>query len=261
MVIIGIAGAASTSYAQDNEPSLPDLYEQANRRVQRGQFSRAMQAYQQIVARDPMWSDVWYNMGEVSRVSGNFEGCILYFSRYLFVEANALDADEVGNIIADCASEVTSSGTLSVSAQPAEAKIAVDGVVIGAGQLSGFLTSAGSHAVEVTLDDYHSYSETVTVAPEADATVTASLEAVSYFGTVRIVANLEGVEIFVDDRSAGVTPVTGPISLRVGEYLIRLSKEGYYDWVRRIEVFRDEEHVLEVEMNVAAPENERDRRY
>lgn len=260
-IILATAAAPSTSRAQDDEPSLNDLYEQANRRVQRGQFSRAMMAYQQIVARDPMWSDVWYNMGEVGRVSENREGCILYFSRYLFIEENALDGDEVRTIITDCASGLVSSGSLSVSAQPGSANIAVDGVIIARGQLQGFVTSTGPHEIEVSLEHYVSYTESATVDPEVEARVTATLEGISYYGTVSIAANLEGAEVFVDDSSAGVTPLSEPIRLQVGEYLIRVSKTGYYDWVRRLEVFRDEEHSLEVELHVVEPETERDRRY
>ena len=261
MMILATALYPLAGDAQDDEPSLNELYEQANQRVQRGQFARAMTLYHQIVARDPIWSDVWYNMGEVSRVSDNQDGCILYFSRYLFVEENTLDADEVRAIVTDCATDLISSGTVSVSAQPAEANIAVDGVIIAKGQIEGFVLSEGQHQIEVSLDDHHSHTESVTVGPEVVAQVNATLEAISYYGTLAVTANLEGAEIFVDDSTAGVTPLSDPIRLQVGQYLIRVSKPGHYDWMRRVEIFRDEELSLEVELQVADPDDERDRRY
>lgn len=236
-------GWAGSALAQD-EPDKMELYAEANRLVERNRFSRALEVYQQIVEIDPTWGDVWYNMGEVSRVTDSYEDCARYFRGYLFAENGALDADAVHRLINRCLSELET-GQLSVQATPAEASIAVDGVNIARGTLDNFEFTAGPHQVEVTLTDHTPALHSVDIVAGEASQLSVTLENIDFYGSLSVELNVEGVSIEVEGTVLGVTPLEEPLPLIVGPHLIRLVKEGYRPWTRRIEIFRDQTHNLD----------------
>ncbi len=55
-------------------------------------------------------------------------------------------------------------------------------------------------------------------------------------GTLRVSANMEGVEVTLDDRSVGRTPLTTPISLEPGRHRLRLERDGYVPFRSEVRV-------------------------
>ncbi|MBO6938843.1 MAG: PEGA domain-containing protein [Deltaproteobacteria bacterium] len=55
-------------------------------------------------------------------------------------------------------------------------------------------------------------------------------------GTLRVTANMEGVDVQLDDRSIGQTPLTTPISLEPGRHRLRLEREGYVPFRSEVRV-------------------------
>jgi len=55
-------------------------------------------------------------------------------------------------------------------------------------------------------------------------------------GTLRVTANVEGVEVELDDQSIGQTPLTTPISLEPGRHRLRLEREGYIPFRSEVRV-------------------------
>jgi tetratricopeptide (TPR) repeat protein len=55
-------------------------------------------------------------------------------------------------------------------------------------------------------------------------------------GTLRVTANMEGVDVQLDDRSVGQTPLTTPISLEPGRHRLRLEREGYVPFRSEVRV-------------------------
>lgn len=55
-------------------------------------------------------------------------------------------------------------------------------------------------------------------------------------GTLRVTANVEDVEVQLDDRSVGRTPLTTPISLAPGRHRLRLEREGYVPFRSEVRV-------------------------
>ncbi len=246
--VLSFSGWGGVASAQD-EPDKMELYEEANRLVERNRFTRAMEVYQQVVAIDPAWGDVWYNMGEVSRVTDSYEDCARYFRGYLFAEDGALDADDVNRLIDRCLSELET-GRLTVETAPPEAIIAIDGVNIGRGTLDNIALTAGPHQVEVSLTDHTPALHSVDIVVDEAATLSVTLEAIDFYGALSVELNVEGVTIEVDDTAMAVTPLDEPLPLLVGEHLIRLVKDGYRPWIRRIEIMRDETYMLDANLRV-----------
>lgn len=249
----------TVGHAQDDDFDVNATYEEANRLVSRGGLSRALELYQQVVEHDDTWIDAWYNMGEVSRVLEQWDTCALYFSRFVYLDPEA--AGEVAEGLAECTGHIEESAQISVTAEPSEAKIAIDGVVLARGSLPPFTTSAGAHQITVERRDYATASQSVTLAAGATETIAITLDAIPFYGTLRVEANVEGAHVEIEGSAVGTTPVAEPLRLLEGQHLVRLSKEGYYDWLRRVDITRDHELVLEVEMQVEEDESSRGRRY
>ena len=108
-------------------------------------------------------------------------------------------------------------------------------------------SASGSHELTVLRSDYQTEVRTVVIPAGETLEVSVSLEAEQLFGSLAIDAFPAGASVYVNEIAHGETPIPG-FALPVGEHLLRLTKDGYYDWVRRVEILRDEEFELHIEM-------------
>ncbi len=88
---------------------------------------------------------------------------------------------------------------------------------------------AGSHTVHVSKDGYLPFSEVVDI--EAGEVTELEVDLVLYSGRLRVEAGPPPVEVQVDDRDLGPAPVE--VDLAIGEHVVRLTKPGYIEEVRR----------------------------
>lgn len=241
-ILIGTVAMAQ----DDNAAAVEALNDEAARHVRHERFDRAMETYRQILEYEPDWPDHWYNMGEVGRVSDNYADCSLYFSRYVYLRPSAEDRAEVVSTIARCVRRMDDTGTISVTATPEDAEIAIDGAAIVEGSLASFTLVEGDHQLTVSAVDWVSYDESFTVVAGEEQALTIALQRMLFYGTLTINANIDGAAVTIDDASVGVTPLDSPVTVQSGQHLVRLTKAGYYDWVRRITIERDEQFSLDV---------------
>jgi hypothetical protein len=54
--------------------------------------------------------------------------------------------------------------------------------------------------------------------------------------TIEVTANEEGATLFVDDSAIGKTPFVGPVRIDVGKHVLKLSKDGFVDGVKPVDV-------------------------
>ncbi len=71
------------------------------------------------------------------------------------------------------------------------------------------------------------------------------MKALSYQGQLTITSEpAEGVEVYIDDRHVGTTPLA-PLPLTAEKrFLVRFEKPGYDRWVRYVVIPRDETFAL-----------------
>jgi hypothetical protein len=241
-------GGSGESVGPDEAVDLDALYQEAAENVHRNRFERALELYRQIAEHDPSWADVWYNLGEVSRVAEHHADCVLYFRGYLARDPASDERPAIEATIERCAQEIDGAALLVVSATPETASISVDGVKLGEGSVEPVTLAPGQHLLRVGLADYLPHEQQLEVVPDTDLILAIALEPMTLYGSLRLVVNVDGAAVTAEERALGTTPIAEPLRLQVGEYLVRLSKPGYYDWVRRITIERDTEYQLEVEM-------------
>ena len=57
-----------------------------------------------------------------------------------------------------------------------------------------------------------------------------------YVTSITVTANEPGATLFVDDRSAGTTPLPGPVRIDVGPHRLRLTKDGFAEATKDVDV-------------------------
>ena len=67
-------------------------------------------------------------------------------------------------------------------------------------------------------------------------------------GTLRIVTNLPGAEVYIDGKKVGRTPLK-PLTLREGTYELRITSPGYVEFRRKVSVRFRKATLVEVKMD------------
>ena len=118
-------------------------------------------------------------------------------------------------------------GTLSVTSEPAGARVLIDDVFVGYTPLR-YGTTSGNHIVNVELDGYDGYEATITVTGGETRDVQASLSARQRLGQVAFESNPGGAQVYVDGQLIGATP-TDTVNLAEGEHQARFVLAGFDD--------------------------------
>jgi TonB family protein len=125
------------------------------------------------------------------------------------------------------ATAATGTGQLVVSANVSGAKIIIDGN--DSGEVTPHIFSAlpaRTHTVAVTKEGYETASSTFVV--EAGGSVTANLQLVPPVmepGYLEFITDPAGVEVFIDDKSYGPSPVKTPLGPGTHTYRVTLGSE------------------------------------
>jgi hypothetical protein len=117
-------------------------------------------------------------------------------------------------------------GWLAVSAEP-PAEIFIDGLYVGDTPVARIEITSGPHTLECKAPKHEPYSETIKIV--AGELSTRNIVLTRLAGRVSL-STTEGAEVYVDGVFKGVTPLTGPIELDVGNHQITVKKAGFHVW-------------------------------
>jgi serine/threonine-protein kinase len=124
-------------------------------------------------------------------------------------------------------------GGLRVETQPAGASVWLDGVEVGQAPLTLAKVPPGSHTVRVALPGFAPAQLGFEVVEDArTAPLKFALDAVS--GTLRVRSEPNGASVRLDGKPSGTTPLEG-LLVSPGLHEVRLEREGFGAWVRRVE--------------------------
>jgi len=140
-------------------------------------------------------------------------------------------------------------GSLSVTSSPANAKIYVDGAYRGVTP-STSTESPGSHAVLLTLPGYQDYTETVSISAGSTSFVTAILTpATTPPGFIAISSTPSGANAYLDGTFGGTTPAT--LSTAPGSHTLLVTLSGYEDSSQVVTVISGSTATVSVTMSPA----------
>lgn len=118
-------------------------------------------------------------------------------------------------------------GMMSVTSEPAGARVTVDNTFVGYTPLR-YGTTSGNHIVLIESEGYDLYEATVNVTGGQTRDVQATLTPLQRLGAVGFESNPSGAEVYVDGQAIGTTP-TGTVELAEGEHSARFVLPGYTD--------------------------------
>lgn len=72
----------------------------------------------------------------------------------------------------------------------------------------------------------------------------------TYVGALSIKSSVDGAEVYLDDKLIGTTPLPGPLeNLRAGPHILRMTKPGFSDLYRFVDVVYNRSSTIEVDLN------------
>ncbi|MBC8551800.1 MAG: PEGA domain-containing protein, partial [Candidatus Brocadiales bacterium] len=132
-------------------------------------------------------------------------------------------------------------GSLNINSKPSGGAIFLDGKETGTTPESLKGVELGTHQVEVKMDGYENWSESVEVSVDKENQITAVLQQLA--GSLNIKSEPANAMIIVDGKEAGTTPAN-IANLKPGKHLVEVRMEGYENWSESIEVSVDKENQI-----------------
>lgn len=108
------------------------------------------------------------------------------------------------------------------------------------------LLPPGKYKVKLMLPGYETYEEQLEILANKAVTVNATLTRV--VGSIEVVANVDGAQVFLDDQEKGLTPNVLLEDLPAGTYQIQVKKAGYASYAGPITVKPNVRLKLRVEL-------------
>lgn len=122
---------------------------------------------------------------------------------------------------------------LSVNTSPENAKIFLDGKIIGASPLEKLKIESGKHTIRTELDDYHGSQKEIDIADGQHIPVDLNLK--KAYGTIEVTSEPTGARLFVNGEEVGTTPWKSE-KLEQGQYILTAKKELRNDAEETVEL-------------------------
>jgi len=223
-------------------------YQRALGLVSAGKHERALAAFEAVLvplAREPKSSDLFYNLVQVGRALKRWDKVLLYGQGFVARDSlesrwglrgagESPDARAMRSIIEFARGRIVPAPVELTPAAPEGATVYVDDTPMPATR-SMWLT-VGVHHVEVTLAEHEPWRKDVTLAAGAAVTLEVVLQKLVRMGRLEVKTTpKEGVQVFVDDKLTGTTPLA-PLELLAKRCLVRFEKPGYDSWSRYVTI-------------------------
>jgi hypothetical protein len=156
----------------------------------------------------------------------------------VIAEPGKLRADRLRRAKEIVAQQTKRIGHISFAVDQAGAQIRVDGETVGKAPLRDpHPVATGMHFVEVVKRGFAPFRKELKIAGGATDTVTVTLEATELaFAQVWIRTALPGVDVWLDHKRIGRTPLDQSFPVLPGKHEVELRRLGYHSIIERIEV-------------------------
>jgi len=147
-------------------------------------------------------------------------------------------------------------GGLSVTSTPSGAKVFLDEVYVGKSPVNLKLVLSGKHTINVTMEGYETYSETITIKSGEIENININLKPVSdgnnpaENGRLTIRTLPPDADIYIDNNVTGRSPLV-ELSVAPGNHMIKVIKSGYDTKTREIEIKKGEKKEVKITLNEA----------
>ncbi len=230
-----------------------------NRFVRTHRYAEAFDQYTQALALNGRSPDLYFNLATVAEALKRWDMVVLSAHAYVLLDPQGEEVAELTAKRARCLAVLGKRGMLAklhVLVEPAEAQVFVQNVFVGLTPLRGVDVQAGNYTIAVRLEDHHEFGDSVTVPAGTEETVSGQLSAMTFHGRLQVACEPgDGVQVFLDDKLVGTTPLPEPLPLVAQRYLLRLEKAGYDRWVRYVQVPKNDLLTVQATLEATPPAN------
>ncbi|MHC4139226.1 MAG: PEGA domain-containing protein, partial [Planctomycetota bacterium] len=122
-------------------------------------------------------------------------------------------------------------GAISINSDPSHAIILIDGKKAGTTPAKIKDLSPDKHMVDISMEGYAAWKESVNIVPGEEIDLTAVLQMEE--GSIDVKSKPSDAMVLLDSKEVGTTPVS-LISIPVGPHEIEIKIDGYENWKRSI---------------------------
>jgi len=267
-------GEGGASGAEESpEESGVDVREElnrANRLAGRGALTRSVPHYEKVLrAAAAEHPSAHYNFAEVLKAKEEFGRALLHYQAYLLMGEEAGTKTKAESRIETLKARVWDKrlAKLSVDVEPeAQATLKIDGFpVVRNRDLENFELVSGKFEVSAAVVDHEPISKRVELEHEGNESIELRPKKKTFYGKLRVEVDRDGAQVEVEpeeldaprepnEGASATSPVESAFELETGKWLVEVTKEGFHKWVRYVEVKRDREKRVDVELQKKLPE-------
>jgi len=260
-----VCATASTAFAQDAAvEAARKQFDAANQSFSVGDFAKAAGEYM-AAYQTKAFPVFLFNAAVCYEKSGDLATAAATFERYLAESPKAADKAEVQKRVAelkqkaaggggaDVLPEIKRKGVVHVETTPPGAQVYLDNTKdapLGETPWQGSLV--GAHTVILVARGYETVSQRVEPSADQFIKLIVPMKADEKLGWLEVSANIPGASVYLDRKERGAVGVT-PFRNNVekGKHTLYITKEGYQEATREVEIKPGEVHKIDVTLEEA----------
>jgi hypothetical protein len=273
-VVIAVLAAVSPAWAQDAKTEeARKHFDTAQGLYNKGDFKAAATEFMAAYEARPFPAFL-FNAAVCEEKSKNLPKAIELFRLYLQKEPKAPDKDDVEKRVVALQAEVDrqaspspasappapaalpeakTKGLVIIDSKPAGASIYLDNkhnAPIGVTPWNGELE--GKHTIILELRSFKTAKQDITPTQDKGWYYWFGLSEEHYLGWLEVRANVDNALVYLDRKQGGSIGRTTYLgNVQPGKHKVIVSKEGYLDWSKEVDVERGKPHQLEATLDAA----------
>ena len=260
LTTIGLTAAVFSSPAMADEEDEREMkaehhYNRAIRFAQRGKNESAFKEFEKAIPYMNEDPDLYYNLVTFGFERREWSKVALYGAGYLFMSEDPEETKEVARKVQSSHKYLRkykgSVEKVSFKLEPKGTTVFVNHVPVARAGKGYAMLPVDTYTATAKEEDYQPWSRKFEIKVGESVTVRGKMKPIVYHGMLKIVTEpAEGVQVLIDGKKFGLTPLDKPIKLQTRRYLVRFEKKGYDFWHRYVDIEREETHELSPVMEV-----------
>lgn len=245
-------------------------FTRASRAARRGSYDYAINLFQEVLKKAPLeYPEAHYNLANLYEAKRKLSQALLHYQAYVHTGDNAATLQKAKKGVESAIAQGWSKRVahLSVDIQPDRgAQVYLNGFLFATGgDINNIRLHSGEYEIWGTATD-HTQTEKKSVSLEMQGSASVQLrpQRKIFEGRVMVDVDQSEAQIRLKPRSlkteraeqpvvTKTSPLSDPVTLVTGEYLLEVTKDDYHRWVRYIDVRRNDTTRVQVEMSEKLP--------
>jgi len=280
LVLVAVSATPMVSAAESEEPDdtgereesidARAVFTRANTLAGRGALTRSISQYEKLLENAPdEYPSAHFNFAEVLKAKGNHRRALIHYQAYLTLGDDPGTRSDAERGVEQVKAQVWNKklATLSVDIEPeTESTLALDGFVVAKNRAIDEMTLlAGEYTVSADAVDHLPDEQTVTLERQDSKSVSFELTKRTFFGKVAISVSEKGAAVKFHPEELDApdgpeepvvkeSPLEESVELETGKWLLEVTKPDYHRWVRYIQIKRDKEQSVDIQLEQKLPE-------